>query len=98
MKKYYYNCPRGFSNEFSIISVDQNSPAELAAFQKFEERYRDSGDPDWDLLRISYKRATEIIAQEKRTRKSYLAAGLNLSNNPVGATEIITAKEFFEEW
>lgn len=95
MKRYYFNSPRGFSNEFSIISVDQWSVKECIAFAEFEERYNNSPDSNRKLYRISAKEAKTIIAMEKRLKKDYLRAGLNLSENPVGATEIITATEFF---
>lgn len=96
MKKYYYNCPRGFSNEFSIISVDQSNEREIKLFEAFHERYMKSSNPDWDLHQITAKRAHEIIRDERATKRSYLSAGLDLVSNPVGATEIITATEFFE--
>ena len=52
-----------------------------------------------DELRIDHAvRAKEIIRNERATKRSYLRAGLNLVNNPVGATEIISATEFFAEW
>lgn len=96
MKKYYYNSPRGFSNEFSIISVEQTNEKEVKAFSAFYDRYCKSDNINWDLHQITAKRAREIIAQERATKRSYIAAGLNLCCNPVGATEIITATEFFE--
>ena len=95
MKKYYFNSPRGFSNEFSIISVDQWSVKECVAFAEFEERYNNSSDINWKLYRISAKEAKTIVAMERATKKHYLRVGINLSENPVGATEIITATEFF---
>jgi hypothetical protein len=97
MKKYYYNSPRGFGNEFSIISVDQNNPKEVKRFVEFEKAYNDSQNINWKMYRISAKQARCIVATEKATAKSYLRAGLNLTENPVGATEIITATEYFEE-
>lgn len=96
MKKYYYNCLRGFSNEFSVISVNQNDAAEVKAFGEYQKRYNNSSNTDWDLHQITRKRAEEIIRLERATKRSYLSAGLNLSNNPVGATEITTATEYFE--
>lgn len=94
MKKYYYNCPRGFSNEFSIISVDQNNIAEIKLFAEFMERYNNSSNSNWNLHRITKRRAREIIQNEKATKRAYLRAGLNLTENPVGATDIITATEY----
>ena len=95
MKKYYYNSFRGFSNEFEVISVDQDNPKEVKAFADFEQRYKASSNLSWDLHQITAKRAHEIIANERATKRSYERAGLNLCCNPVGATEIITATEFF---
>lgn len=96
--KYYYNSPRGFGNEFSIISVDQTNEKEVKAFEEYRERYMNSSNVNWDLHQITAKRAREIIAIERATKKSYIKAGLNLTNNPVGATEITTATEFFAEY
>jgi hypothetical protein len=98
MKKYYYNSPRGFGNEFSIISVDTRNPKEVKRFEEFKEAYQKSSNINWKLYRISSKEAKCIIAMEKATAKSYIRAGLNLTENPVGATEIITATEYFAEY
>lgn len=97
MKKYYYNSYRGFSNEFDIISVEQSNPKEVNRFAEYEKAYMNSSNTNWDLHQITAKRAKEIIATEKAQAKAYLKAGLNLTNNPVGATSITTATEFFEE-
>lgn len=96
MKYYYYNSPRGFGNEFSIISVDQENPKEVQAFAEFEKSYRDSNNFNWDLHRVTRKRAFEIVANERATKRMYLSAGMNLHCNPVGATEITTASEYFD--
>ena len=98
MKKYYYNSPRGFSNEFSVISVEQSNSREVKLFNEYYERYIHSNNVNWDLHQITAKRAREIVAAERAKARSYVKAGLNLTNNPVGATEIITATEFFSEW
>lgn len=98
MKKYYYDSPRGFSNEFAIISVEQTNEKEVARFAEYHERYMHSGDINWDLHQITAKRAREIIAGERATKRNYERAGLNLYNNPVGATEITTATEYFTEY
>lgn len=98
MRKYYYNNYRGFANEFSIISVEQTDANEVKAFAEFHERYMNSGNSNWDLHQVTAKRAREIIAIERATKRAYISAGLNLTNNPVGATEITTATEFFAEY
>lgn len=95
MKKYYYNCPRGFSNEFDVISVEQTNPVEVAAMEKFYNAYLNSSNVNWDLRQITAKRAEEITRAERQTARMYCRCGMNLSNNPVGATEITTATEFF---
>lgn len=97
-KKYYYNNYRGFANEFFIISVDMTNEKEVKAFKEFRERYMNSSNAYWDLHQITAKRAREIIAAERATKRAYTKAGLNLVNNPVGATEITTATEFFAEY
>lgn len=98
MKKYYYNSPRGFGNEFSIISVDQNNTYEVERFAEFAETYRNSSNINWRMYRISAKEAKHMIAKEKAQAKAYLKAGMNLTENPVGATEITTATEYFMEY
>ena len=35
MKRYYYVCPRGFSNEFFVISVEQTNDFEVAKFTEY---------------------------------------------------------------
>lgn len=92
-KKYYYNCPRGFSNEFSIITVDNHNDKEKAAMDDFLETYRHSSSTNWDLHQISAARAKEIIMNERRTARMYRAAHLD---DIVGATDYITATEYFE--
>lgn len=98
MKKYYYNSTRGFSNEFSVISVEQTDEYEVKAFNEYYERYMNSSNINWDLHQVTAKRAREIIAIERATKRAYIKAGLNLHCNPVGATEITTATEFFAEY
>lgn len=85
-KKYYYNCPRGFSNEFDIITVDNHNDKEKAAMNDFLEYYRHSSSTNWDLHQISAARAKEIIMNERRT--AHL-------DDIVGATDYITATEYF---
>ena len=98
MKRYYYSCPRGFSNEFIMISVEQNSERERALEARLLEIYRKSNNINWDLHRVTAKEAQKIIRNERATERSYRRAGLNTVNNPVGATEIMTITEFYEEW
>lgn len=98
MKKYYYNCPRGFSNEFSIISVEQTNEQEVKQFNEFYNKYQKSDNTNWDLHQITEKRARKIISNERATKRAYERAGINLCCNPVGATEITSATEFFEEY
>ena len=98
MKRYYYSCPRGFSNEFIMISVEQNSERERALEARLLESYSKSNNINWDLHRVTAKEAQKIIRNERATERSYRRAGLNTVNNPVGATEIMTITEFYEEW
>ena len=91
-KKYYYNCPRGFGNEFDIITVDNHNDKEKAAMDDFLEYYRHSSSTNWDLHQISAARAKEIIMNERRTARMYRTAHLD---DIVGATDFITATEYF---
>jgi hypothetical protein len=97
MKKYYYDCPRGFSNEFAIISVDQKNAHEIKAFNEYLDRYNNSQNANWDLHQITAKRVKEIVATERAQKRAYERAGMNLVNNPVGATSITIATEYFRE-
>lgn len=93
MKKYYYNCPRGFANEFEIISVDLDNAKERKAFDDYHAAYWSSSSTDWDLHEITRERAAEIIKEERAALRSYKAAGLY--NEIVGATKITTATDYF---
>ena len=92
-KKYYYNSPRGFGNEFSIITVDNHNAKEKAAMASFLEAYRNSQNLNWDLHQITAARAKEIIMNERATLRAYRRAHLD---DIVGATDYITATEYFD--
>ena len=92
-KKYYYNSPRGFGNEFSIITVDNHNDKEKAAMASFLEAYRNSQNLNWDLHQITAARAKEIIMNERATLRAYRRAHLD---DIVGATDYITATEYFD--
>lgn len=96
MKKYYYSSPRGFSNEFDIISVEQTDKKECMLFERLQKAYNESSNINWDLHQITAKRAQEIIRAERAIERSYKRAGLNTVCNPVGATRIITISEYYE--
>lgn len=93
MKRYYYNSPRGFANEFDIISVDLDSAKERKAFADYYAAYERSSSVDWDLHQITRERADEIIKEERAALRSYKATGLY--NEIVGATKITTATDYF---
>lgn len=95
MKKYYYNNYRGFANEFTVISVDQSNEKEVKEFDKFYSRFLESNNVNWDLHRITAKRANEIVAHERALYRHYKKVNYI---GEVGATEITTATEFFELW
>ena len=93
MKRYYYSCPRGFSNEFDVISVDMTSEKECALLWDMEERYKRSSNINWDFRRITAKEAQKMTSAEKATVRHYERIGMNLTENPVGATEITPITE-----
>lgn len=95
MKKYYYNNYKGFKNTFSIISVEQYNKKEVKAIKKYYKYYMKSNNKNWDLHQITAKEARKIIAAERAKVRIYRKAGLNIRENPVGATEITTATEYF---
>lgn len=98
MKKYYYDSKRGFANEFAIISVEQTNKKEVALFSEYYARYGNSNNANWKLYQITAKQARKIVAGERTQERAYIRAGLNTVCNPVGATEITTATEYFREW
>ncbi len=93
MKKYYYNSPRGFSNEYSIISVDQNNEKEVKRFEEYQERYEHFSDTNWDLHEITKVEADECIKSNRKLRDDYRNANIS---GYVGATDIIDATMFFD--
>lgn len=95
MKKYYYNSFRGFSNEAEIISVDQKNIREVMLFDVFLNQYEQSSNINWQLHRITAQEAREIVSGNRATKRAYERAGLNLTCNPVGPTEITTCTDFF---
>ena len=97
MKKYYYNSFRGFANEFDVISVDQTNAREVQQFAAFYERYMQSANNNWQLHQITAQRVREIVRNERQIKRAYERCRLNLVCNPVGATEIITATDFFAD-
>ena len=86
MKKYYRISPRGFANEDTILGAE--TPAEVAFCEKLVTKY--TNDPSAWGERITRKEADRITAAN---RKAYRTGEAN-SNNPAGATEITTVKEY----
>lgn len=83
MKRYLYENPRGFANEFFVYSVTPNLVREA---EKIIESY--SGDPNGEARWITAKEAERFTAQERKKARERTRMGFNLSQNPVGATEI----------
>jgi len=83
MKKYLCENPRGFANEFFVFSV---TPDLMEEAKKIIESYE--GDTDGEARFITRKEAEKITAEERRKAREQEQAGLNVSQNPVGATEI----------
>lgn len=84
--RYLYFNPRGFSNEYSIISVDMKSDAETKIFDLFTQYY-----PKEKWHRITYKDAYATTAHNRKLLREYRSAGLN---NSVGATKITSIREY----
>lgn len=84
MYRYLYVNPRGFRNEFSVYRVP---PHLIKEAEDLVDRL--SGDPNAEAYWITRKEAERIVAAEKRLAREYIKAGLNLHQNPVGATEIV---------
>ncbi len=84
MHRYLYVNPRGFRNEFSVYRIP---PHLIEDAEELVDRL--SSDPDAEASWITRKEAEEIVAAEKRLAREYIKAGLNLHQNPVGATKIV---------
>lgn len=87
--RYLYFNPRGFSNEYSIISVDMKSDAETKILNLFTQYYQYYPEKKWNF--ITYKEAHSLTAHNRKLLREYRRAGLN---NYVGATEITSIKEY----
>ena len=85
-KRYFYVNPRGFANEYTIISVDMKSNAETKIFDLYTKFY-----PNGNRHRISYKDAYAMTAHNRKLLREYRSAGLNYY---VGATEITPITEY----
>jgi acetyl-CoA acetyltransferase len=87
MNRYLYVNQRGFRNEFTIYAVplDKVEEAERWAHAVTNQRY--TNDNYADVRWITRKEADRLTARERQNAKDNLAAGLNLHQNPVGATE-----------
>lgn len=87
MKRYLYENPRGFGNEFSIYAVE---PKDMEDAKKIIDHY--DSDQNGSAMFITRKEAEKMVSNERKNAKDIINAGMNLSNNPVGATEIIDFK------
>ena len=96
MKRYFYNSPRGFSNENEIIFVDYDKISDIKLFEKLIESYNNSSDINWKFYRISRREAESITAGNRQLRKTYKRCGISESCNPVGCTEFTSIQEHFE--
>ena len=74
MKKYLYENPRGFANEFSVYSVE---PDLMEQAKTIIEAYE--GDPNGEARFITRKEAEKITAQERKKMRDQERAGLNIS-------------------
>lgn len=83
--RYLYHCPRGFANETSIYRI--STLAGLRAAQQIIDRH--NADPDGRARFVPRSEAEAHCRANRRQAKSNLHAGLNLTENPVGACEII---------
>lgn len=90
MKKYYRISPRGFANEDIILSAE--TPTDTAYCEKLVAKY--TNDPSAWGERITRKEAERITAANRRAYRT----GEANSNNPAGATEIISVAEYRREY
>ena len=83
MKKYLYVNPRGFANEFAVYAV---SPDQMPEAEKMVEGA--ANDTQGSVKFIPRKEAEALTASCRKQARDYRKAGINLSENPVGATAI----------
>jgi len=86
--KYLFENPRGFANEFFVLSVP---PELIPQAEIIIEAYE--GDTDGKAYFITRKEAEKITARERQKAREHERAGLNLHQNPVGATSIEPLEE-----
>ena len=87
-KKYLYVSPRGFSNEYSIYSVDTDSADQVDRADYLLEKA--DGDPNFRAKWITRKEAEGMTAHNRRLYR----AGEASCQNPAGATEILGIMEY----
>lgn len=87
--RYLRVCPRGFSNETALYRV---APEYVADAERIIERY--ASDPSGSARWVTLAEAEREAAGNRMQARRQKAAGLNLYQNPVGATEI----EDFGAW
>jgi hypothetical protein len=90
MKSYYRISPRGFANEDTILSAETAAEKIYAG----EIVSRLTNDPSAWGERITRKEAERITAAN---RAAYCKGEAN-SNNPAGATEITTVRDYMRQF
>ena len=90
MKKYYRISPRGFANEDTILSAE--GADEIICAEEIVSRL--TNDPSAWGERITRKEAERITAANRKAERS----GEANSNNPAGATEITTVREYMQQF
>lgn len=82
-KHYIYINPRGFTNEFFVCSVTKDMLCKAAVL--IFQCKKGNGHAKF----ITRKEAEKITAGERRKAREQKKMGLNLAQDPVGATEIL---------
>lgn len=83
--RYLYLCPRGFCNEFSIYRVEPGTLKDGRDIMTLAQDWAERMGADW----ITRREAERLTARERSKARDNLRAGLNLNQNPVGATVIL---------
>jgi hypothetical protein len=81
--KYLFLSPRGFGNETIIYRV---APHSEQAAARLIEKYE--ADPNGECNWITRRGAEAYMRSNRRATRELKRAGMNLYNNPVGASEI----------
>jgi hypothetical protein len=85
--RYLYVNPRGFRNEFDVYRVPEDKVPEAERWMHDMTHQTYTNDNYDDVRWVTRREAERLLRRERANERDLLAAGQNLHQNPVGATE-----------